>query len=275
MGCSDSDYAYLRELVLAQSANQIDPSRNALFDTRLTSIARMAGASNLGDFIGILKAGRPAHLHRAVAEAMTVNETSFFRDLQPFEMLRTVVIPSLMKERRSERRLRIWSAASSTGQEAYSLAMMIVENFPELAQWDVKIIGTDISRQVVDYAQRARYRRLEVNRGLAARLLVKYMIREGEEWQVCEQIRRMCSFQYANLCAPLLQLPEFDLVLLRNVLLYFPQHDRRTLFADVHRKMAPDGYLLLGNAEQAEDSTNLFEVEFAANCYFYRPVKGS
>jgi chemotaxis protein methyltransferase CheR len=275
MGCSDSDYAYLRELVLAQSANQIDPSRNALFDTRLTSIARMAGASNLGDFIGILKAGRPVHLHRAVAEAMTVNETSFFRDLQPFEMLRTVVIPSLMKERRSERRLRIWSAASSTGQEAYSLAMMIVENFPELAQWDVKIIGTDISRQVVDYAQRARYRRLEVNRGLAARLLVKYMIRDGEEWQVCEQIRGMCSFQYANLCAPLLQLPEFDLVLLRNVLLYFPQHDRRTLFTDVHRKMAPDGYLLLGNAEQAEDSTNLFEVEFAANCYFYRPVKRS
>jgi chemotaxis protein methyltransferase CheR len=275
MGCSDSDYAYLRELVLAQSANQIDPSRNALFDTRLTSIARMAGASNLGDFIGILKAGRPAHLHRAVAEAMTVNETSFFRDLQPFEMLRTVVIPSLMKERRSERRLRIWSAASSTGQEAYSLAMMIVENFPELAQWDVKIMGTDISRQVVDYAQRARYRRLEVNRGLAARLLVKYMIRDGEEWQVCEQIRGMCSFQYANLCAPLLQLPAFDLVLLRNVLLYFSQHDRRTLFTDVYRKMMPDGYLLLGNAEQAEDSTSLFEVEFAANCYFYRPVKRS
>ena len=275
MGCSDSDYAYLRELVLAQSANQIDPSRNALFDTRLTSIAQMAGASNLGDFISILKAGRPAHLHRAVAEAMTVNETSFFRDLQPFEMLRSVVIPSLMKERKSERRLRIWSAASSTGQEAYSLAMMIVENFPELAQWDVKIIGTDISRQVVDYAQKARYRRLEVNRGLAARLLVKYMIRDGEEWQVCEQIRRMCSFQYANLCAPLLQLPEFDLVLLRNVLLYFPQHERRTLFTDVYRKMMPDGYLLLGNAEQAEDSTSLFEVEFAANCYFYRPVKRS
>jgi chemotaxis protein methyltransferase CheR len=275
MGCSDSDYAYLRELVLAQSANQIDPSRNALFDTRLTSIAQMAGASNLGDFISILKAGRPAHLHRAVAEAMTVNETSFFRDLQPFEMLRTVVIPSLMKERRTERRLRIWSAASSTGQEAYSLAMMIVENFPELAQWDVKIIGTDISRQVVDYAQKARYRRLEVNRGLAARLLVKYMIRDGEEWQVCEQIRRMCSFQYANLCAPLLQLPEFDLVLLRNVLLYFPQHERRTLFTDVYRKMMPDGYLLLGNAEQAEDSTSLFEVEFAANCYFYRPVNRS
>jgi chemotaxis protein methyltransferase CheR len=273
MGCSDSDYAYLRELVLAQSANQIDPSRNALFDTRLTPIARLAGASNLEDFVNILKAGRPAHLHRAVAEAMTVNETSFFRDMQPFEMLREVVIPSLIAEKKRERRLRIWSAASSTGQEAYSLAMLLVENFPELAGWDVKIIGTDISRQVVDYAQRGRYRRLEVNRGLPARMLVKCMVRDGEEWEVCGQIRRMCEFQYANLCTPLLHLPEFDLVLLRNVLLYFSQLDRRTLFTDVHRKMTPAGYLLLGNAEQAEDSTNLFEVEFAANCYFYRPVK--
>jgi chemotaxis protein methyltransferase CheR len=272
MGCSDSDYAYLRDLVLEQSANLIDPSRNALFDTRLTPIARSAGAANMEDFVNILRAGRPAHLHRAVAEAMTVNETSFFRDMQPFEMLREVMIPSLIKERRKEQRLRLWSAASSTGQEAYSLAMLLAENFPELAHWDVKIIGTDISRQVVDYAQRGRYRRLEMNRGLPARMLLKYFLRKGEEWEVTAQIRSMCEFQYANLCAPLLQLPEFDLVLLRNVLLYFSQPDRRALFSGVHRRMKPNGYLLLGNAEQAEDSTDLFEVEFAANCYFYRPI---
>lgn len=274
MGCSDSDYDYLRGLVLDQSANLIDPSRNALFDTRLTSLARIAGASNLEDFVGLLRSGRPAHLHRAVAEAMTVNETSFFRDVQPFEMMREVIVPSLIRERERARRLRIWSAASSTGQEAYSLAMLIAEHFPALATWDVKIVGTDISRQVVDYAQRGRYRRLEVNRGLPARMLLKYMIRTEEEWEVCPQIRSMCEFQYANLCAPLLQLPEFDLVLLRNVLLYFSQHDRGAVFSDVHRKMRPDGYLVLGNAEQAEDSTNLFEVEFAANCYFYRPLSG-
>jgi chemotaxis protein methyltransferase CheR len=274
MGCSDSDYAYLRGLVLDQSANLIDPSRNALFDTRLTSLARIAGASNLEDFVSLLRSGRPAHLHRAVAEAMTVNETSFFRDVQPFEMMREVIVPSLIRERERERRLRIWSAASSTGQEAYSLAMLIVEHFPVLATWDVKIVGTDISRQVVDYAQRGRYRRLEVNRGLPARMLLKYMIRAEEEWEVCPQIRSICEFQYANLCAPLLQLPEFDLVLLRNVLLYFSHHDRGAVFSDVRRKMRPDGYLVLGNAEQAEDSTNLFEVEFAANCYFYRPLSG-
>src|SRR5277367_2817474 len=122
MACSDSDYDYLRGVVMEQSANLIDPSRNALFDTRLTPIARKSGAANLEDFVNMLKAGRPAHLHRAVAEAMTVNETSFFRDMKPFEMLREVVFPRLIEQRMQKRRLRIWSAARSTGQEAYSLA---------------------------------------------------------------------------------------------------------------------------------------------------------
>ncbi|MCU1225750.1 MAG: methyltransferase, CheR-type [Edaphobacter sp.] len=272
MACTDSDYAYLRELVLEQSANLIDPSRNALFDMRLTPIARSAGASNLGDFVNILKADRPAHLHRAVAEAMTINETSFFRDLTPFEMLRQTILPRLIEQRAESRRLRLWSAASSTGQEAYSLAMLIAEHFPLISGWDVKIFGTDISRQVIDYARRGRYRRLEVNRGLPARMLLKYMERDGEEWEVCSRIRSMCEFEYANLCSPLPKLPAFDLVMLRNVLLYFPQRDRRRLFRQVHRQMEPDGCLVLGNAEQAEDSTKLFEVEFASNSYFYRPI---
>ena len=274
MACSDSDYAYLRGLVMEQSANRIDPSRNALFETRLTPIARLSGAANLEDFVSMLRAGRPAHLHRAVAEAMTVNETSFFRDMTTFEMLRQVVLPQLIEHRLESRRLRIWSAASSTGQEAYSLAMLVAEYFPDLAQWDVKIIGTDISRHVVDYAQRGRYRRLEVNRGLPARMLLKYMVRDGEEWEVVPRIRSMCEFRYANLCTSIAQLPVFDLVLLRNVLLYFSQQDRRALFNEIYRKMPADGYLVLGNAEQAEDSTNLFQVEFAANCYFYRPMNG-
>ena len=272
MACTDLDYAYLRDVVLAQSANRIDPSRNTLFDTRLTPIVKMAGARNLQDFVSMLKLDKPSHLHRAVAEAMTINETSFFRDLKPFEMLRQEILPRLVDRRQSSRRLRIWSAASSTGQEAYSIAMLIAEYFPQLARWDVKITGTDISRGVVEYAQRGRYRRLEVNRGLPARMLLKYMERDGEEWEVNERIRSMCEFQSINLCATLPTFPEFDLVMLRNVLLYFTQQDRARLFDEVYRKMAEDGYLVLGNAEQAEDSTNRFEVEFVANCYCYRPV---
>jgi chemotaxis protein methyltransferase CheR len=275
MTCSDSDYAYLRKLVLEQSANLINPSRNALFDARLKPIAKKAGASNLKDFVSLLKLDRAPHLHRAVAEAMTINETSFFRDLKSFEMLRETIFPRLIEQRRQQRRLRVWSAASSTGQEAYSLAMLIVEHFPELASWDVKIIGTDISQYVLDYARRGRYRRLEVNRGLPARMLLKYLVRDGEEWEISERIRSMCEFQYANLCEALPKLPIFDLVMLRNVLLYFPPQDRSYLFSDVHRLLAPDGCLVLGNAEQAEDSSDLFEVEFASNSYCYRPVSGA
>jgi chemotaxis protein methyltransferase CheR len=275
MGCSDSDYAYLRQLVLAESANLIDPSRNALFETRLTPIARMAGASSLEDFVSLLRVDRTPQLHRAVAEAMTINETSFFRDGKPFDVLRDTILPRLIDNNAAERRLRVWSAASSTGQEAYSIAMLICEHFAELAGWDVKILGTDISRQVIEYAQRGRYRRMEVNRGLPARMLVKYLVRDGDEWEVTPNLRAMCSFQYANLCAPLPKLPVFDLVMLRNVLLYFPQQDRSCVFSDVYRQMTPSGYLMLGAAEQAEDSTNLFQAEFARDCYFYRPTPGS
>ncbi|ADW68140.1 CheR family methyltransferase [Granulicella tundricola] len=275
MAVSELDYKFLRDVVLTQSANLIEPSRNALFDTKLTPIARMAGAANLEALVGMLRVDRTTQLHQAVAEAMTINETSFFRDARPFEALRTEILPRLIEQKEGERRLRIWSAASSTGQEAYSLAMLLCEHFPELGRWDVRIVGTDISRQVVDYAEAGRYRRLEVNRGLPARMLVKYFERQGDEWQISEKIRAMCEFKCVNLCAPLLKLPVFDLVLLRNVLLYFPSAGRSAVFEGVYRQMTPGGYLLLGNAEQAEDSTELFGVEFASECYFYRPVATS
>jgi chemotaxis protein methyltransferase CheR len=272
MACSDSDYDYLRQLVHTRSANLIDPSRNALFEAKMKPIARIAGASNLEEFVSILRGDRSFHLHCAVAEAMTINETSFFRDRCLFEALRETVLPRLIEANSAERRLRIWSAGASTGQEAYSVAMLIREHFATLANWDVTIVGTDISRQAIEYAQRGSYRRLEVNRGLPARMLVKYLTRDGEGWGVAAELRSMCEFRYANLCATLPALPRFDLVLLRNVLLYFSPQDRQSVFRGVHRQMAGDGYLMLGASEQAEDSTTLFQAEFAKQCYFYRPV---
>ena len=284
MACSDSDYMYLRNLVLAQSSNLIDPSRNALFDTRLTPMARLAGVTNLEEFVGVLRKDTRPQLHRAVAETMTINETSFFRDGLPFEMLRKTVLPELIALRRGQRRLRIWSAASSTGQEAYSIAMLLCEHFPEVADWDVKIVGTDLSREVIEVARAGRYRRIDVNRGLPVRMLMKYLERDGEMWEMCARAQGMCEFQQLNLCAGFASslevtglpgLPEFDLVLLRNMLLYFSQPDRSQVFSKVRRQMSGDGYLLLGNAEQAEDSTKLFAVEFAAGCYVYRPANAT
>jgi chemotaxis protein methyltransferase CheR len=272
MGCSDADYDYLRELVLSRSANLFDPSRNALFETRLTPIARAAGASDLEEFVNILRVDRSPHLRRTVAEAMTINETSFFRDAGLFEVLRKTILPRLIEANSAERRLRIWSAAASTGQEAYSLAMLLCEHFPDLTNWDVKILATDISSQVVEYARRGLYRRIEVNRGLPARMLVKYLVRDGDVWEVAPILRSMCDFQVANLYAPLPALAHFDLVLLRNVLLYFNPQCRNSVLQAVHRQIACGGYLLLGASEQAEDSTDLFCAEFAGECYFYRPI---
>jgi chemotaxis protein methyltransferase CheR len=272
VACSDSDYEYLRQLVLSRSANLIDPSRNVLFDSRLKPVAALAGAANLEGLVDILRTDQPAHLHRAVAEAMTINETAFFRDRKMFDVLRNMIVPRLIEETAAQQTLRLWSAAGSTGQEAYSLAMLLCDHFPALASWDVKIVGTDISQRVIEYARRGRYRRLEVNRGLPARMLVKHLVRDGDEWEVSPKLRAMCDFQHANLCEPLPRLPIFDLVLLRNVLLYFPQASRGLVFRSVHRQLAPAGYLVLGAAEQAEDSTNLFKTEFAHGCYFYRPV---
>ncbi len=271
MSCSETDYAYLRKVVLEESANLIDPTRNVLFEARLTPIAQSAGRENVQGLVELLRVNRTDHLHRVVAEAMTINETSFFRDVRPFDMLRSKAIAELIRQKQAERRLHIWCAACSTGQEAYSIAMLLLEHFSVLADWDVKIIGTDISRPVLEYAARGRYRRVEVNRGLPAKMLVKYFERYGEEWEVSERVRGLCEFSHANLCAPLPPLPLFDLVLLRNVLLYFPEQDRSCVFSDVHRQMNPKGFLLLGNSEQAEDSTDQFEMEFASDTYFYRP----
>lgn len=155
------------------------------------------------------------------------------------------------------------------------MAMLLLERFPEVASWDVEIVGTDISSRVIEYAQRGRYRRLEINRGLPASMLLRYTIRHGEEWEIVPSVRSLCRFVCANLCAPLPPLPSFDLVLLRNVLIYFSLQDRNVVFRSVHRQMASDGYLLLGNAEQAEESTDRFNIEFSEEerSYFYRPVQ--
>ena len=273
MACSDSDYAYLRELVQTQSANVVDASRKTLFESRLQPLVRVSGADNLEGLVGLLREKRSTPLHRAVAEAMTINETSFFRDVKPFDVLRDDVLPQLIEQKSAERRLRIWSAASSTGQEAYSLAMLLAEHFPQLARWDVRIVGTDLSREVIEYAKRGRYRKLEVNRGLPAKLLVKYFRRDEDEWEVHQDLKALCEFEIGNLCSPPVRSFAFDLILLRNVLLYFSQPDRSTVFHEVHRRLSPRGFLVLGNAEQAEDSTELFRAEFSKDCYFYRPIE--
>ncbi len=270
MPCSDLNYAVLRHAGSDESASLVESLPGLPFEHRPSPMAN--GAGSLQEFVNLLRLEPAPHLHRAVAEAMTIHETSFFRDVRPFDALRQTIIPALIAQNQAKRRLHIWSAACSTGQEAYSIAMLLLEHFPQLADWDVKIVGSDVSQFVLDAARHARYRRMEVNRGLPVRLLVKYFTRVGDEWQLQSRVRELCEFREANLCAPLPPLPVFDLVLLRNVLLYFSHTDRSSVFARVRRQMNPQGFLLLGNAEQAEDSTDRFSTEFAADYLFYRPA---
>ncbi|HEX3893586.1 MAG TPA: protein-glutamate O-methyltransferase CheR [Terracidiphilus sp.] len=264
-----ADFAYLRDLVFRHSQNVLDPGRDYLFETRLTRLLRNQGMGRLEELADWLRTRRDPVLERAVAEAMTINETSFFRDGRPFELLRTELLPPLMEARRRTRTLRFWSGACSTGQEAYSLAMMLREHFPLLAGWNLSIEGTDISQEVVERAQRGLYHRIEINRGLPARHVVRYFDHVGEDWIAKPEIRKLCHFRQTNLCQlPLPFREPFDVIFLRNVMLYFAQDTRRHLLASIHRLLAPDGVLFLGSAEQPADPMIWNAVLAGGTCHF-------
>jgi len=275
---SSVDYGYLRQLVFGLSQNVLDPARDYLFDTRLTKVLRNQGMTRLEELVQQLKLTKNPTLERSIADAMTINETSFFRDGRPFELLRTELLPALIESRRLTRGLRFWSAACSTGQEACSLAMLLKEHFPQLAGWKLRIEGTDISADVVERAQAGCYYRIEINRGLPARFVIRYFDHVGEDWTAKPEIRTMCNFRQANLCAA--QLPfsraddRFDVIFLRNVMLYFSQETRRTLLAGIHKVLAPDGILFLGSSEQPADPSIWTPILAGGTCYF-RPRQPS
>jgi chemotaxis protein methyltransferase CheR len=273
-----TDYGYLRELVFGLSQNVLDASRDYLFDTRLSKLLRNQGMTSVDQLVRSLRAQRNPVIEREIAEAMTINETSFFRDCRPFDLLRLELFPALIEARRLSRTLRIWSAASSTGQEAYSVAMLLLEHFPSVANWNLAIEGTDLSSEVVGRAQAGCYHRIEINRGLPARNLVRYFDKVDEDWVVKPEIRKLCHFRQANLCAPTLPFnrstDRFDVVFLRNVMLYFGAETRRTLLAGIHRLLAPDGILFLGSSEQPAD-LSLWTPTIAGGTCYYRPRKAS
>jgi len=273
-----ADYGFLRQLVFGLSQNVLDPSRDYLFETRLTKLLRNQGMSRVEELVHHLRNRRDPALERAIAEAMTINETSFFRDARPFELLRTELLPKLIEARRMQRGLRFWSAACSSGQEGYSLAMLMLEHFPMLVNWNIRIEGTDLSSEVVGRAQAGRYPRIEINRGLPARFIVRYFDLVGEHWEIKPEARKLCNFRQANLCAP--QLPfnrstdQFDVIFLRNVMLYFSHETRKTLLAGIHRLLAPDGILFLGSSEQPADPS-IWTASLAGGTCYFRPRQPS
>jgi chemotaxis protein methyltransferase CheR len=246
--------AYLRDLVYRRSAIVLEDDKQYLIDSRLSPIARELGLPSIDALVGKLRTDASAPLVHRVIEAMTTNETLFFRDLHPFEALRTRLVPDLLQARAAQRSLRIWCGAASTGQEPYSIAMTLCESFPQLASWDVKILATDLNATVLERAREGKYRQLEVNRGLPVKLLVKYFERQGADWQLKPDVRNLVTFQELNLLDAWSHLGEHDIIFLRNVLIYFDVETKRRILGRMRRTLRKDGVLVLGGAET---TTNL------------------
>jgi chemotaxis protein methyltransferase CheR len=272
MTASPLDYEYPRTIVMRNSGNQVDPSRDYLFESRLQGLLRNRGMQSLSQLVSALRSGPGAALERSVAEAMTINETSFFRDTATFDYLRETLLPALIENRRDTRSLRFWSAASSSGQEAYSIAMMLREHFPLLSGWRIDILGTDLSAEMVSRSAAGRYQRIEINRGLPARFLVKYLVRTGDEWEIHPDIKRLCRFQQRNLCQPAIAPDKFDVVFLRNVMIYFPQETRHQVLLTMHRALPPDGILFLGLSEQPRMDSH-WQTMLTPKTVWYKPIR--
>lgn len=248
-GPSGRNFAFVVQLLRAQCGLSLDSSKDYLVVSRLTPLVRKHAAGSVDGLIDRLRAASDERLVAEVVEAMVTTETSFFRDVHPFETLRRAVLPDLIARRRPLRRLNIWCAAAASGQEPYSLAILLHEYFPELRDWQVVFLASDLSADMLRRARSGCFSQVEVNRGLPTPLLLKWFQQEGATWQVAERLRQSIQFVQLNLTQPWPPMPAWDLVCLRNVMIYFEDDTKRTILERLTGALAPDGYLLLGGAE--------------------------
>jgi chemotaxis protein methyltransferase CheR len=253
-----NDYDYLRKCLKARSGLVLAADKQYLVESRLLPVARKAGFANLAELVTALKSADES-LMTSVVEAMTTNESFFFRDKVPFDHFRATIMPALLAARKSSRMIRIWCAAASTGQEPYSLAMCLKEMEREVAGWRIDIIATDLSNEVLEKARAGLYSQFEVQRGLPIQLLIKHFKRVGELWQVAPEIRAMVKYRQLNLLNDFTELGHFDLIFCRNVLIYFDQPTKIDMLNRFGRIIASDGYLVLGAAETVVGLTDAFK----------------
>ncbi|HEY8382421.1 MAG TPA: protein-glutamate O-methyltransferase CheR [Microvirga sp.] len=246
---TEFEFDFLRVFLKERSGLALTSEKRYLVESRLGPICRQFDIDTLSELVMGLKAGKDPDLERAVVEAMTTNETFFFRDKAPFDLFRDVLMPRYLAARATTRRLRIWCAAASTGQEPYSLAMLLSEAAPKLAGWSVEIVATDLSTEVLDRAKAGLYSQFEVQRGLPIQLLLKYFTQVGDQWQIAPQIRSMVSFRPLNLIRDFASLGSFDVIYCRNVLIYFDGPTKTSVLQRLGQALNPDGALLLGAAE--------------------------
>jgi chemotaxis protein methyltransferase CheR len=248
MALTDAEFDFVRRLVYRESAIVLVPGKEYLVEARLTPLAREAGVTGVGPFVAKLMHSPDRATEARVVDALTTNETSWFRDGAPFEVFRSTVLPEVLADKPAGQPVRIWSAACSTGQEPYTLSMILGEQLPGTGR-NAEILATDLSDEALARARAGRYSQLEINRGLPAAMLVKHFRREGTDWVVGDAIRQRVRFQKFNLASTMPPSTGFDVVFLRNVLIYFDAETRRGVLRRIRAAMRPDGWLFLGAAE--------------------------
>ena len=257
MALAAADFTYVTQIVRQRSSIDLQPGKEYLVESRLAPIVRSIGEADIGSLIARLRRGESG-LVEAVVDALTTNETSWFRDAHPFDAFTQHLLPDLAANA-TARQITIWSAACSSGQEAYSLSMLLLDWLPLHPCYSARIIGTDISRTMVARARAAKFSQLEVNRGLRAPYLVKYFEQTGRDWVLKPQVSSMCRFEQGNLALPPAGVPSCDVVFLRNVLIYFDLDTKRTVLANVRRVLRPGGFLVLGGAESTLNLDSAFQ----------------
>ncbi|MDX2018929.1 MAG: protein-glutamate O-methyltransferase CheR [Deltaproteobacteria bacterium] len=253
-----ADFDFVRELVLKRTSIVLDDRQAYLAESRLLPVARKFNLKDLSDLVTQCRLHPDGAEALASVEAMTTNETSFFRDVHPFEALKHHVIPALIAARSSERRINIWCAACSTGQEPYSIAMLVREHFPQLASWQIDIMATDVATSILDRAREGVFNQVEIGRGLPAQLMVKHFERTTDGWRAKDYLRNAISWRQLNLVAPWSGLPSLDIVFLRNVLIYFSTATRRLIMDRLVAHVRPDGVVFLGASESLIGVTDTF-----------------
>jgi chemotaxis protein methyltransferase CheR len=264
------EYEYLRKVLKDHSGLDLSADKHYLIESRLLPLARKAGLPGISELVQKMKGGSTA-LVTQVVEAMTTNETFFFRDKVPFDHFRDAIMKEILQERAGRKSVRIWCAAGSTGQEPYSLAMCLKEMGAALAGWRVEILATDLSLEVLEKSKAGIYSQFEVQRGLPIQMLVKYFKQNGELWQINPDIRGMVQHRQLNLLQDFSQLGKFDVIFCRNVLIYFDQETKTNIFGRLARALEPDGFLVLGAAETVVGLTEDFK-PFADRRGLYRPT---
>jgi chemotaxis protein methyltransferase CheR len=256
-----TDFDFIKDFLYQKSGLVITPDKMYLLESRLNPLLKTHNLVSLDDMVLKLRTAPPANLVKDVVEAMTTNETSFFRDLKPFDLFEKTIMPYLLSARAPKKTIRIWCAACSSGQEPYSLAMILKEKFgAQIAGWKIDIVATDISDDILNQARAAIYTQFEVQRGLPITMLMKYFVQDGEKWKLKDDIKSMIRFSNFNLLNEMALLGTFDIIFCRNVLIYFDEKTKSKVLANLAGRMEKDAFLLLGGAETVLGITDKFKL---------------